>query len=284
MTYQPSWSPRWLTTLPYCQPIACAALRPPSVLTLRRTPMLAPTLTLRLKLMLKHTLAQRLALMLTVILAGPVSASVSGPAPFTPNPLPASSALPASFALPASTALAPPSALIAPDSLLAPDTPLAQRTQTMSSLAAESAGADFALFDTATVVDSGLLDATRGGFVTPTGLTVSLGVERLVLLNGDIVAHTRFQIADIGKLDEAQARQTSAALSSVNLVNNGPDNMNGASMAAALGGTIIQNSLNDQHIATRTIISSSVNSLGMLTTLNFQGSMSDALARAVLTQ
>ena len=137
-------------------------------------------------------------------------------------------------------------------------------------------------FQGAPRADAATLEATRGGCVMPGGLTVSLGIERLVLLNGDVIAHSTLQIADIARLDVAQAQQARAALSSVNLVRNGPDNMNGALMASAIGGTVIQNTLNDQHIDTRTVISSSVNSVGLLTTHNFQGSMSDALARAVL--
>ena len=132
-------------------------------------------------------------------------------------------------------------------------------------------------------VDNAVLAATRGGFVTPTGLTISLGIERLVLLNGDVVARSSVQIADIARLDAAQAQQTRAALSSVNLVQSGADTMNAAPMSTPLGGTLVQNSLNNQHIDTRTVINSSVNSVGMLTALNFQGSMGDALARAVLT-
>ncbi len=132
-------------------------------------------------------------------------------------------------------------------------------------------------------VDAAVLDATRGGFTTPNGLTVSLGIERLVLLNGDVVARSSVQIADIAKLDAAQAQQTRAALSSVNLVQSGADTMNAAPMSGPLGATVVQNALNNQHIDTRTVINSSVNSVGMLTTLNFQGSIGDALARAVLT-
>ena len=41
------------------------------------------------------------------------------------------------------------------------------------------------------------LDETRGGFTTPAGLEVSLGIQRLVTINGDIVAKTTLQIADI---------------------------------------------------------------------------------------
>lgn len=137
-------------------------------------------------------------------------------------------------------------------------------------------------FGSARPVDAAVLDGARGGFVTPAGLTVSLGIERLVLINGDVIARSNVQIADIARLDVAQDQQSSAALSSVNLVQNGADTMNAVALSFPLGGTLIQNSLNGQQIATRTVINSSVNSVGMLTTNHFLGSLGDALARAAL--
>jgi hypothetical protein len=48
---------------------------------------------------------------------------------------------------------------------------------------------------------------------------------------------------------------------------------------ATLAGTVIQNTLNDQRIDSRTTISASVNSMDLLSTLQFHGTLSDALAR-----
>jgi hypothetical protein len=132
-------------------------------------------------------------------------------------------------------------------------------------------------------VDAATLDSLRGGFTTPTGLAVSLGIERLVSINGELVSRTSFQIADLGRIDAEQARQTSAALSEVKLIQNGGDNMMLAGFSSAtLAGTVIQNALDDQHIASSTVINASVNSIGLLKTINFQGNVSDAIARAAV--
>ncbi len=132
-------------------------------------------------------------------------------------------------------------------------------------------------------VDDTTLDRSRGGFTTPGGLGVSLGIERLVAINGELVSRTSFHIADLATIDAQQAHQTSAALSEVKLIQNGRDNMMLAGFSSAtLAGTVIQNTLNDQHIASRTVINASVNSAGLLSTINFHGNVSDALARTVV--
>lgn len=134
-------------------------------------------------------------------------------------------------------------------------------------------------------VDAAQLDATRGGFTLPNGLAMSLGIEKTVSINGDVVAHTRIEIADLNRLSSAQAIQTHDALSSVKLIQNGSENIYQAGDAAhALGGVVIQNTLNDQLIRSETVISASVNSGSLARSLNFQSSLNDALARAVSAQ
>ena len=133
----------------------------------------------------------------------------------------------------------------------------------------------------ALAVDDAVLEATRGGFTNGDGLAVSLGIDRLVSINGEMVARTRIDIADLGRISADQARQTSQALSSVKLVHNGDANIYRAGdLGAALGGIVVQNSLSNQQIRTDTLISATVNSAGLLNTLNFQGTLQDALARA----
>ena len=132
-------------------------------------------------------------------------------------------------------------------------------------------------------VDAAALDSLRGGFTTVDGLNVSLGIERLVSINGELVSRTSFQISDLARIDAEQARQTSAALSEVKLIQNGGDNMMLSGFSSAtLAGTVIQNTLNDQHIANQTVINASVNSIGLLKTINFHGNVSDAIARSVI--
>jgi hypothetical protein len=132
-------------------------------------------------------------------------------------------------------------------------------------------------------VDAATLDGQRGGFTTTVGLDVSLGIERLVSINGELISRTSFQLADMARLDVEQARAASAALSTVNLIQNGGGNMALSGFSSdALGGTVIQNTLNDQHIASRTIINASVNSMALLKTINFNGNVGDAIAHAVV--
>ena len=130
-------------------------------------------------------------------------------------------------------------------------------------------------------VAESVLDQSRGGFTFDTGLRLTLGIEREISINGEVVSRTSLQLTDISRLSAEQAQQTSDALSAVKLVQNGRDNIYvGAMSAQTLGGTVIQNSLNDQLIRTHTVIHSSVNSMALLKTLNFQGSLCDAIARA----
>lgn len=132
-------------------------------------------------------------------------------------------------------------------------------------------------------VDAATLDCLRGGFTTGTGLAVSLGVERMVSINGTVVSRTSFQVANMGRLDVEQARQTSATLSAVKLIQNGSDNMMLTGFSGdTLAGTVIQNTLNDQRIDSRTTINASVNSIALLKAINFNGNVSDAIARAVV--
>lgn len=134
-------------------------------------------------------------------------------------------------------------------------------------------------------VSAAILEHTRGGFTLGGGLEVSLGIERLVSINGNTVSRTTLQLGDMSRLSAEQARQTGEALSSVNLIQNGHDNIVVAALAPLpLGGTVIQNSLNDQLIRSQTVIHSSVNSMGLLKTLNFQGSLGDAITHAAGSQ
>jgi hypothetical protein len=130
-------------------------------------------------------------------------------------------------------------------------------------------------------VETAVLDSTRGGFTLGSGLVVSFGIERLVSINGNVVARTNVELADLGRLGSGPARQADAALSSVKLIQNGHDNIYAdATAAASLGGLVIQNSLNEQAIRSQTVISASVNSMSLLKTLNFQNSVGEALARS----
>jgi hypothetical protein len=130
-------------------------------------------------------------------------------------------------------------------------------------------------------VDAATLDEARGGFVAPSGLTVALGIDRLVSVNGEVLAQSHIAIADMSRISHSEAEQTGAALSSIKLVQHGNDNIYLAPLAQqAMAGIVIQNSLDGQLIRSETIINSTVNSMGLLKAINVQASLGDALLRA----
>lgn len=126
------------------------------------------------------------------------------------------------------------------------------------------------------------LDTLRGGFESPTGMTVSFGLVRTVSINGDVVNRTSFNLPDVSKITTEQARAVSTAIAETRLVQNGGGNVVSDSVRSQLsGGTLIQNSLNDQTIQTLTVINAGVNSLGLFKSLNLQGAFKDALFGAI---
>lgn len=140
-------------------------------------------------------------------------------------------------------------------------------------------GVDFSPVEGAVPVDDAALDALRGGFDLGSGLVMSLGIERTVSINGAVTSATSLNIADVSRLSSEQAGQAAAALGALTLVQNGAGNLFiGGPMNQAIGATVVQNSLNDQVLRTQTVISSTVNSAELLKTINFQGSLLDALS------
>lgn len=130
-------------------------------------------------------------------------------------------------------------------------------------------------------VDDGELAQVRGGFALGDGLLVSLGVERLVSINGSVVASTHFSIADMTQLSAAEAAMASDALGAV-VVQNGAGNLAAPQAMQGLGALLIQNSVNDQAIRSQTTISTTVSNLAMLKAANFESSLRDALSAAVV--
>lgn len=127
-------------------------------------------------------------------------------------------------------------------------------------------------------VGPGSLEKQRGGFDLPSGLTMSLGVERLVSINGQLVSQGSFNIANVASMTVDEARQARDAFGSARLVQNGAGNF--ASLPS-VPGTFVQNSLDGQTIGTQTIISANVNSASLLKDLNFNASVRDAGLRAI---
>jgi len=141
--------------------------------------------------------------------------------------------------------------------------------------------AHLAAFDASCAVDQETLDAARGGFLTGDGLMVNLGLERMVSINGNVVERSELQLGDVGKLARGETSLSSEAVGQLRLIQNGDVRTVTGNAQNLLGGTVIQNSLNDQMIRNQTSINATVNTAGMLRALNFGTSLNNALSTAV---
>jgi len=117
------------------------------------------------------------------------------------------------------------------------------------------------------------LEQMRGGFESPSGLLVSFGIERLVHVNGELVASARLTIAD-GQVDGDLA-----AFNQTLLVQVGEGNR---FEPTQMGGVVIQNTLDNQDIRVSTRIDTQVGTLGVFQAIQQQDALQGALAGAVL--
>lgn len=123
-----------------------------------------------------------------------------------------------------------------------------------------------------------LLDDMRGGFIMPSGLALSFGIERVVYVNGALVATASLHIPDISTMTTEQA----LALGEMNkglVVQIGDGNDFNA--AGGLGGIVVQNTLDGQQIQTLTTLNVSVNTLGLFQDLNAYSGLQGGLLSAV---
>jgi len=130
-----------------------------------------------------------------------------------------------------------------------------------------------------TPVGEDTLDTTRGGFDVGNGLVASFGIDRAVYVNGNLVTSTSFNVPDIGHMTTQQAQAMQTALSTVQVTQIGPNNtFDPAALGPNTGATVIQNTLDNQHIQSITTINTSVNSLNAFR----QGALQEALQQAQL--
>lgn len=167
-------------------------------------------------------------------------------------------------------------------------------------------------------VSDEVLESLRGGFDLTPFLQVSIGIERVVLINGELVATSKLNISGLTN-QLAQSTPLLAQLDGVglNLIQNGPGNTialsppNTASSPSSIAvasqptvtpgqprittnpsqiainqplnlpsaSTIIQNTLNNQAITSLTTIDAKVMSLNIFRNLQMSLSMSQALRR-----
>ena len=124
-------------------------------------------------------------------------------------------------------------------------------------------------------VSDSVLDEVRGGFEMPAYLHASMTLERSAYLNGELVITRSVSIPDIANMTAEQATALADAAGTL-VIQNGPNN---SFDVADLGpaSTVIQNTLNDQHLVTLTTLSVEVNSLGAFREMNFQDGLRDSL-------
>jgi len=125
-----------------------------------------------------------------------------------------------------------------------------------------------------TAVAPDRLQTMRGGYRLPSGLNLSFGIERVVFINGALVATTSVNIADIGGMTAAEAEALVAATGPL-LIQNGPGNTFTAGNGPA--GLTIQNSLDDQTISSLTTLNIAADTLGLYKSLNTQSTLQDAI-------
>ncbi|MYN04623.1 hypothetical protein GTP41_21245 [Pseudoduganella sp. DS3] len=102
------------------------------------------------------------------------------------------------------------------------------------------------------------LEQARGGADPGLGLLAAFGVERLVEVNGVVVARQRLDLSDMmraGAMQEA---------------------------GAALAPLLVQNSANGQLIRSLTTIDMTVNALSTLKSLNLEGNLRQALSNVIV--
>lgn len=124
------------------------------------------------------------------------------------------------------------------------------------------------------------LDGLRGGFDVGGGLLVSFGITRAVYINGDLVTQTTLNFGRISELTPVQAAQLGQQMAALNLVQIGAGNSVDPDALATGAGTVIQNTLNNQHIVNQTVIDARSNAMGMIKNLNIQNTLNEALTRS----
>ena len=122
------------------------------------------------------------------------------------------------------------------------------------------------------------LEQMRGGFALAPDLMVSFGIVRTVRIDGAVVAHTALQIEDLRTITLTQARQLGDATRGIT-VQNGAGNT--ANVALPMPAIVIQNTESNRQLQAVTEITAATNSLRMSHALQWNRTLSDALAGGI---
>ncbi|WP_342120881.1 hypothetical protein [Pseudoduganella sp. OTU4001] len=102
------------------------------------------------------------------------------------------------------------------------------------------------------------LEQARGGDDPGNGLLLALGVERMVEVNGVVVARHRLDLSDMARAGSLQEA------------------------SAALAPLLVQNNANGQLIRSLTTIDLTVNALSTLKSMNLEGNLRQALSNVLV--
>lgn len=131
-----------------------------------------------------------------------------------------------------------------------------------------ASAADDVVFLYSQAISAQELDDLRGGFLDAGGLKISLGIERAVLINNEVVTSTVLQIPDLGALTGRGAGAATLTGPQVSVVQNGPGNTVDPAVLQNLGPggllSIVQNSLNNQLVRGQTTINAMISGAGSL--------------------
>lgn len=123
------------------------------------------------------------------------------------------------------------------------------------------------VFSPEQAIDMQRLDNLRGQFMTDGGLKISLGIERSVFINNELVATSVLNIPDLAALTARGAAVAQLQGSPATVIQNGPGNSVGQSVLQSLGSgmlTVIQNSLDNQLLQGQTIINTTISGVGSM--------------------
>lgn len=123
-------------------------------------------------------------------------------------------------------------------------------------------------------VDPARLAGMRGGLSMPSGMVLSFGIERLVYVNGQLVASANLQIPDLGRMTAEQASAL-AALNEGRVVQIGEGNR--IDPGANGNALVIQNTLDGQTITALTTLNVGVGTLATLQEMNSFDALRSAL-------
>jgi hypothetical protein len=121
------------------------------------------------------------------------------------------------------------------------------------------------------------LAGMRGGFRLASGLHLSFGVERVVYVDGRVVAATRVSIPDVSKMTPGEA-QALAGLQRTTLVQVG-----GGNTYRPIGGgqaVVVQNTLDGRAIQVTTTLDVGIGTLGLFQQYNATAAMQAAFNSA----